>query len=89
MIFHLYTIVSKQTTMKVLLDDGINTGIVFKAGTTNEEICKWVGNNLGFTSLNEAHSCEATLDEMQEDVIVISGDEDRKEIDILPFTFIN
>jgi len=74
--------------MKVLLDDGINTGIVFKQGTTNEEICEWIGNNLGFTSLNEAHSCSTSLD-MQEDIVVISGDEDRKEINILPFSFIN
>ena len=74
--------------MKVLLDDGINTGIVFKQGTTNEEICEWIGNNLGFTSLNETHSCSTSLD-MQEDIVVISGDEDRKEINILPFSFIN
>ena len=76
--------------MKVLLDSGLNTGIVFKEGTTNEEICEWVGNNLGFTDLCEEHSCSTSVQEFGDDIsIVISGDEDRKEIDIVPFTFIN
>jgi len=60
---------------KVFMEDHF-----FNEGISNKKIAEWVSRNLHILNLNEEHSCSVNL---EADMIVISGDEDRVEIDII------
>lgn len=67
--------------MKTLVDEisGRKDLPIFNG--SNEGICDWVNLNLeSITALNEPHSCSAML---EDEFIIISGDEDSKELRIV------
>ena len=53
---------------------------------SNEGICNWINLNMdSITVLNEPHSCDASL---EDEFIIISGDEDSRELRIVNLEFI-
>ena len=71
--------------IKKLFINGDPSHIEFHFDSSDENIEKWVRENLNRFSLNEEHSCEISRDDK---LITISGDEDLMEIEIVVKTLL-
>ncbi len=63
----------------------------FKQNTTNKDVCDWINkmiihgdNTFVFRlGINEAYSCSAVIYEDEKEIIVITGDEDYHELQLI------